>query len=172
MKSFGLGVIGAILLLLTISVFATGCGNFRKENFNMEPIKEKYTGYVNTIQKDIDITSVDANSYSLSDGCYHQLVSIELDDVYYNIQFSCTDGGHEEFQIQVSKQDQQSLVIDDLQVLIFLIQEFSSEKFSDEYLQEKCVEAINTKNGEVRLKTDFYIENIGDIELVFHGHPR
>lgn len=152
--AFLIVVAGVIIAILLIGDYYYGM-----QTVDMEPYKEKYTGYADVIaayDHRIDIGESNADL----DGSYRQLYGFELDGIYYDFMFECNIYGKENIEISVSTIEE-TLDIESLDLFITMCMDFSKEPIEETLMREKCEEALATGYGRFSKNTSFEFNEYG-----------
>ena len=134
-----------------------------------EEIMNKYLRYADEIQEYDESMEVYPSNYTCEDGCYYQLIGVEMGGTYYNISFCCTFSGKETLEFSVSKAEDQPISVNDLEFMAFLIEKYSLKQFETAVVLQKCREAVENYNDTTRMAKDYYFTNIAGEEIFFVG---
>lgn len=171
MVIIGCAVGGATVLLGILCAGLLG-GDYvwGRRTVEMEAVKEKYANHASTIRAFDERITVYGTNGEFTEGTCWQCYNFDLDGLCYNFSFQCNIYGKESFELELSQATQGELDTSRMSLFIALCVCFSKENFSEDFLLEKCEEALRTGNGRISKDYAFTLDEYGG--LYFRGLPR
>ena len=134
-----------------------------------EEIKNKYQRYGDEIQEYDESMKVYSSNGTCEDGCYYQLIDVEIGETLYTVGFWCTFSGRETLEISVCRADWQPISVNDMEFMAFLIEKYSLKQFETAFVLEKCREAVENYDDTTRMAKDYYFTNLAGEDIFFNG---